>query len=173
MLLCFMWDLNKTFVFVFLYYFFSWVINFFYTAVHKWKLATIKMEMCCCFRLWFSNLFMTFPSPNLIFLCQYCKQDWNSKYCIWGYAKKMKKTWKQSLLFTTVQLILFKLRPRYEPPHDKTNKMTVHPAKTQISRVWSGSLLSAQWVAKDPSFLHADSLIWVFVDMQSFCWCCH
>ena len=61
--------------------------------------------------------------------------------------------------------------------HRMTNKMTVHPAKTQISLhihlVWSESLLSAQWVAEDPSFLHADSkdsdqtgqmprLIWVF-----------
>ena len=67
--------------------------------------------------------------------------------------------------------------PWFEPPHDKTNKMTVHPAKTQISLgiwpVWSESSLCAQWVAKDPSFLHANSedsdqtgrmpsLIWVF-----------
>ena len=63
------------------------------------------------------------------------------------------------------------------PPHDKTNKMTVRPAKTQISLgirpVWSESSLCAQWVAQDPSFLHAPSedsdqtgrmprLIWVF-----------
>ena len=55
--------------------------------------------------------------------------------------------------------------------------MTVCPAKTRISLgirpVWSESSLCAQWVAKDPSFLHADSedsdqtgqmprLIWVF-----------
>ena len=55
--------------------------------------------------------------------------------------------------------------------------MTVRPAKTQIipgiHPVWSESSLCAQWVAKDPSFLHADSegsdqtgrmprLIWVF-----------
>ena len=37
----------------------------------------------------------------------------------------------------------------------------LHPAKTQISLgicpVWSETSLSAQWVAKDPSFLHADS----------------
>ena len=33
---------------------------------------------------------------------------------------------------------------------DKTNKMSVRPAKTQLS-------LCAQWVAKDQSFLHADS----------------
>ena len=49
----------------------------------------------------------------------------------------------------------------FEPPHDKTNKMTVHPAKTQISLgirpVWSEPSLCANWVAKDPSFVHADS----------------
>ena len=62
-----------------------------------------------------------------------------------------------------------------EPCHDKTNKMSVGPAQTQISLgvrpVWSESSLCAQWVAKDSSFLHADSedsdqtgrmLIWVF-----------
>ena len=55
--------------------------------------------------------------------------------------------------------------------------MSVRPAKTQISLgirpVWSESSLCAQWVAKNPSILHADSedsdqtgriprLIWVF-----------
>ena len=61
----------------------------------------------------------------------------------------------------------------YEPWHDKTNKVNVHPAKTQISLGvrpdWSESSLCAQRVARDPSFLHADSedsgqtgLIWVF-----------
>ena len=54
---------------------------------------------------------------------------------------------------------------------------SLRPAKTQISLgicpVWSESSLCAQWVAKDPSFLHTDSedsdqtgrmprLIWVF-----------
>ena len=57
--------------------------------------------------------------------------------------------------------------------------MNVPPAKTQISLgirpVWSESSLCAQWVAKDPSILHADSehsdqtgrmprLIWVFAE---------
>ena len=47
--------------------------------------------------------------------------------------------------------------------HDmtKTNKITVRPAKTQISlgisKVLPGSSLCAQWVAEDPRFLHADS----------------
>ena len=65
----------------------------------------------------------------------------------------------------------------FEPPHDKTNKMTVRPAKTQMSLgicpVWSETSLCAQLVAKGPSFLHAHSedsdqigwmprLIWVF-----------
>ena len=64
-----------------------------------------------------------------------------------------------------------------EPHHDKTNKLTVRQAKTQISLGirpdWSMSSPCAQWVAKDPRFLHADSedsdqtgrmsrLIWVF-----------
>ena len=74
-------------------------------------------------------------------------------------------------------MYLYKIGLAYEPPHDKTNKMTVRPEKTQIRLgicpVWSESLLCAQWVAKDPSFLHVDSedsdqtgrmprLIWVF-----------
>ena len=63
--------------------------------------------------------------------------------------------------------------------HDMTKptKWHVRPAKTQINLgirpVWSESSLCAQWVAKDPSFLHADSeysdqtgrmprLIWFF-----------
>ena len=76
----------------------------------------------------------------------------------------------------------------YEPQHVKTNIMTVRPAKTQISLGirpdWSESSLCAHWVAKDPSFLHADSedsdqtgrmprLIWVFAGAHSFCWYCH
>ena len=72
--------------------------------------------------------------------------------------------WK--MLFTTTK-----------SPRDKTNKMTLRLAKTQISLgirpVRSESSLCTQWVAKDPGFLHADSedsdqtgrmprLIWVF-----------
>ena len=75
-----------------------------------------------------------------------------------------------------------------EPPHDKTNKMTCAPAKTQISLgihpVWSESLLCAQLVAKDTSFVHADREDWSdWADAKSdlsigwahrsFCWFCH
>ena len=65
---------------------------------------------------------------------------------------------------------------KYVPRHDKANKMSVRPAKTQLSLgirpVWSESSLCAQWVAKDPVFLHVSEdsdqtgrmprLIWVF-----------
>ena len=48
----------------------------------------------------------------------------------------------------------------HEPSHGKTYKMNVRLAKTKISLgilpVWSESSLCAQWVAKDPRFLHAD-----------------
>ena len=71
-----------------------------------------------------------------------------------------------------------------EPPHCKTNKMTVQPEKTQISLgihpVWTESSLCAQWTAKDPSFLHKNSedsdqtgrmprLIWVFPGHTCHC----
>ena len=76
-----------------------------------------------------------------------------------------------------------------ELPHDKTNKMTVRPAKTQISLgftpVWSVFAVS-QWVAENQSVLHADredsdqagrmSLRWAhmslfgFVMMRLNCW---
>ena len=43
----------------------------------------------------------------------------------------------------------------------KPTKWQVRPAKTQISLgirpIRSESSLDAQWVAKDPSFIHADS----------------
>ena len=66
------------------------------------------------------------------------------------------------------------VKVQYEPQHDKTNKMSVRPAKTQISLgIRPESSLCAEWVAKDPSFLYAVSkdsdktgrmprLIWVF-----------
>ena len=70
----------------------------------------------------------------------------------------------------------------------KPTKWYVHPAKTQISLgirpVWSESSLCAQWIAKEPSFFHADSEDWLdWADAQAdlsvrwahmpFCWFCH
>ena len=53
----------------------------------------------------------------------------------------------------------------------------MRPAKAQISLgirpVWSVSSLCAQWVAKDPSFLHADRKGWVHWAHMPFCWFSH
>ena len=43
-----------------------------------------------------------------------------------------------------------------EPRHDKTNEVTVRPAKTQI-RLGESVFAVRSVVAKDPSFLDADS----------------
>ena len=76
-------------------------------------------------------------------------------------------------VYTSIKSKTNKLSQRMTKP----TKWHVRPAKTQISLgirpVWSESLLCAQWIAKDPSFLSADSeesdqtgrmprLIWVF-----------
>ena len=80
------------------------------------------------------------------------------------------------------------MRTWYDTPHDKTNKMTVRPAKTQISLgirpVWSESSLSV-WRKLGSLATHwahsADSdqtgqmprLIWVFAGRTVICWFCH
>ena len=75
------------------------------------------------------------------------------------------QTWKQCIKWD-----------KNEPPHDKTSKMTYVPSKDSDQPGHpprSESSLCAEWVAKDQSFLHADSeysdqtgqmprLIWVF-----------
>ena len=64
---------------------------------------------------------------------------------------------------TTVNQLIFYFLPQKndELQHDKTSKMRVRPAKTQISLgirpVRSESSLCAQWIAKDSSFLLVDS----------------
>ena len=77
----------------------------------------------------------------------------------------------------------------YDLPQDKTNRLTVRPAKTQISlgvlTVWSESSLCAQWVAKEGPTLSScrQRRLWSgWVDAQadlglrwahiSFCWFC-
>ena len=65
------------------------------------------------------------------------------------------------LILDAVLSVLCSFPIKFEPPHDKTNKMAVRPAKTQMSLgsrpVWSESSQCAQWVVEDPVFLHADS----------------
>ena len=80
-------------------------------------------------------------------------------------------------LYTVGLYYYIKLRHCMSRLVTKPTYWHVRPAKTQISLsirpVWSESSLCAQWVGKDPSFLHADSedsdqtgrmprLIWVF-----------
>ena len=66
---------------------------------------------------------------------------------------------------------------RFVPPRDKTNK-------DQTGRIRVFAVRSMVHVAKDPSFLHADSedsdqtgrmprLIWVSLGAQPHCWFCH
>ena len=89
--------------------------------------------------------------------------DWNSSnyreiFLETMIFQKKKKKKKKVFFWTKTHLCLFVLD---EPPRDKTSIMTVRPAKTQINLgirpVLSESSLCAQWVAKDPRFLHADS----------------
>ena len=57
--------------------------------------------------------------------------------------------------------IYIALVSQYEPPHDKTNKMACAPSEDSDQPLASAqsdqSSLYAQWVVKDPMFLHADS----------------
>ena len=85
------------------------------------------------------------------------------------------KSWLQC--FCTLPQLIFFQETAYEPRYDKTNKMSVRPAKTRISLgirpVWSESLLSAwrnlgslatHWVhSKDTDQTwQMPRLIWVF-----------
>ena len=54
----------------------------------------------------------------------------------------------------TVFCAVIKAYTIFEPPHDKTNKMACAPSEDSDQ---PGNPLCAQLVAKDPSFLHADS----------------
>ena len=96
--------------------------------------------------------------------------------------------WFESHLVAQLKRQVFSWHGSFEPPQEEPNKMTACPAKTQISLgihpVWSESSLCAQWIAKDPSFLHADSEDWSdWADAQadlslrwvhiSFCWFRH
>ena len=75
-------------------------------------------------------------------------------HCIWN----LMSTVHQAPIISLTWLTWEKL---YEPRYVKIIKVTVRPAKPHISLgihpVWSESSPCAQWVAKDPRFLHADS----------------
>ena len=102
-----------------------------------------------------------------------------------GHIWSFRRNWHsiKCCIFNVFQYITTKLdlyqhnSALIEPWHDKTNKMTVRPAKTQISLdirpVWSESLLSAwrklgslatHWVHSKDSYqtVRMSRLIWVF-----------
>ena len=69
---------------------------------------------------------------------------------------------------------------KYEPRHDKTNKMSVHPAKTQINlgirSVWSvfAVRMKKAWVLSYPlSAQRMPRVIRVFAGRTLICWFCH
>ena len=96
-------------------------------------------------------------------------------FCCFIYFSSVKTV---NILFAEKSsLICHKPKNKYELPHDKTNKMSVRPAKTQISLgirpVWSESSLSAwrnlgslatHWAHSEDSDQNGQMprLIWVF-----------
>ena len=98
------------------------------------------------------------------------------QYKVKAQIKKKKKKKKKHLSTETVKQ-WWKASIEMSRLMTKQTKWHARPAKAQMSLgirpVWSESSLCTQWVAKDPSFLHADSedsdqtgrmprLIWVF-----------
>ena len=90
----------------------------------------------------------------------------------------MQQFWKSKILLISLKICVF-MCPNviWAASWKTTTKWSVRPAKKKINLgirpVWSESSQCAQWVAKDPRFLHADSedsdrtgrmprLIWVF-----------
>ena len=74
------------------------------------------------------------------------------------------------VLFSVLFIIVHVLYMLYEPRHDKTNKVSKRPAKTQISmkKPW---VLSYPLIWSDWADAHADlSLRWAHTHFVGFCW---
>ena len=95
--------------------------------------------------------------------------------CLWHFTGSFARLSTRIMFNRCLMFLLFSNLAIWAA-HDKTNKMTVRPAKTQICLgihpVCSESSLCAQWVAKDPSFLHADSKDSNQTGRMP-CWFCH
>ena len=116
-----------------------------------------------------------FTNKHLVFYI--CRKS-NIIFSSWPIREIIPIAYVLVLSFREYFFAIYKLKKIVlEPRHDKTNKISVRPSKTQIGLgirpVWSKSSLCAQWIARDPSFLHADSedsdqtgrmprLFWVF-----------
>ena len=79
---------------------------------------------------------------------------------IWYKTATLKRCSFDSLQWSRHMDLIY-METLFEPRHDKTNEVTVRPAKTLMSlgirAVWSASSLCAQRIAKGQSFLHAVS----------------
>ena len=110
-------------------------------------------------------------------ICIFVVRIWHNQVLSWRGSNRDYKLHVPFQVFLFYYHTALKVPTSANEPHDKTNKMSVRPAKTQTSLgihpVWSESLLCTKWVAKDPRFLHVDSedidqtgwmprLIWVF-----------
>ena len=131
-------------------------------SLEPWYNEIVKTAKSVIFLFWNLNIFRCTRAPLIRNFCTLVLSKIRYPFCL--------------QIPSEMTLKLTKLTTN-KPPRDKTNNVTVRPAKTQISLgirpVWSESSLCAQWVAKGPSFLHADSedsdqtgrmprLIWVF-----------
>ena len=139
--------------------------SYFWTCAHIEKIWKIWIH--CCY---YSKI-LTIPYYWVM-----CRKDANrmANYRSWT---DLLKVCSGCSLFAQTCLSMNLWWLQNEPPHDKTNKMTVRPAKTQISlgiRVFAVCSM-----AKDPSFLNADSedsnqtgqmprLIWDFAGRSDF-----
>ena len=86
-----------------------------------------------------------------------------------------KKLYMQRFLNCLVNCHRISTYTWYEPRHDKTNKVTVRPVKTQISlgirSVWSvfAVRMKKAWVLSFPCLGWSESSL----GAQSLCWFCH
>ena len=104
--------------------------------------------------------------PYFVTFTMYTISVFSYSSCHWKKVYRRVKGVPQSLTAANPwhQEEVKKWQKLVEPWHDKINKMTVGPAKTQISlgihSVWSEPSLCTLWVAKDTRVLHADSKDW-------------
>ena len=91
---------------------------------------------------------------------------------IWVFARRTGPT---CCLFCRTPAQIWSIDPgRYEPPHDRTNQMTVRPANLGIRPDRLESSLCAPWVAEAQSFSSCGQRrLWSDWAHVPFCWFCN
>ena len=137
------------------------------TSLRRCTFAVTSPVRCQINEIWYKgglirtaqmSRLMTKPTKRMC-AQQRLRSAWASAQSYQSLPVLMKKAWVLSCLMTK-------------------------PTKCMCRQVWSESSLCAQWVAKNPSFLHADREDWSdWVDAQAdpslwwahmpFCWFCH